>query len=421
LITATVLIAGLGATVAYFVTKKPVYQVDTRILTQRQTGPSSVRGGYDDLPTRSAWELVHQRENLVEIVRAAKLLPEEDAPRARPRANLSYYLGVLAGREVAIATEDPLDVLVAVLHKRLGVAVEDGTITISLIWPDPQQAYDVVQAALRNFLEARYVQEVRAADEVISVLQGRAAGLRAEYEAANDEAHRRAARKLPRAPLPRARAPSEELARLQANADAKLRALTDVEEFRRRRVSDLQAQLEQARNTLSDAHPKVVGLRKDIEVASRDTPQLETLREEEREARKAYLARLAKEQPSAPGGAVALPAIEVTSGTPEEEPRVRQLRMQAEQMSLRLSAAQLELDAARAAFKYRYNVIWPPQLPTEPVSPNPKKIFPAGILASIVLALLLAAAPDLVLGRICEPWQVDRVLRIPIVGRLHRR
>jgi hypothetical protein len=419
LIVAFVFLAGVAATVAFFATKRPVYQVDAKILVQRSPGPSSVRSAYEDIPTKSAWELVHRRENLLALVRAAKILPGDTGPRAPRKLGLAQRLASLAGREVSLGTEDPEDIVVGALDKRLAVTAEEGTIALSLVWPDPQQAYDVVNAALQNFLEARYIQEVRAMDEVISVVQGRAAAVRAEFEAASEEARRRSARQ-PRPTAPRARPPSEELVRLQASLEAKQRALADVEEFRRRRVSDLQAQLDETRNTLSDAHPKVLGLRKDIEAASRDTPQLESLREEERNARKLYAERIAREVPSTQSPTtVTIPAIEVTSASPtDEDPRVRQLRIQAEQMSLRVSAAQIELDAARAAFKYKYNVIWPPQLPSEPVSPNPKKIFPAGIVAALILALLVAAAPDLLRRRVCEPWQVERVLKVPILGRL---
>jgi uncharacterized protein involved in exopolysaccharide biosynthesis len=418
-----VLLSGFAATVGYFLMKKPAYEVDAKVLIQRQLGPSSVRSGFEDSPTKSAWELVHRRENLVALVQAAKILPEQETTRSPRTPGLAQRLQALVGREVSLGNEDPMDVLVGVLHKRLVVAAEDGTITISLTWPDPRQAYDIVQGALQNFLEARYILEVRAADEVISVVQGRAAAVRAEFEAASEDARRRNAR-LPRTtagrPLPRP--PSEELVRLQAQLESKQRALADVEEFRRRRLSDIQAQLDQARNSLSDAHPRIVGLRKDIEAASRETPQLEALREEERAARKAYSDRVARENPG--GGAAApsqLPAIEVNASPIDDDPRVRQLRVQAEQMSLRVNAAQIELDAARAAFKYRYNVIWPPQLPTEPVSPNPKKIFPAGLVASLLLALLVASAPDLLRGRILEPWQIERQLQVPLLGRIDDR
>ena len=86
-----------------------------------------------------------------------------------------------------------------------------------------------------------------------------------------------------------------------------------------------------------------------------------------------------------------------------------------------MSGAQLELDAVRAAFKYRYNVIWPAEVPVDPVSPNRTKILGAGLLGALLMAFLAAAAPDLQSGRIVERWQVERSLDLPILGEITKR
>jgi capsular polysaccharide biosynthesis protein len=85
-----------------------------------------------------------------------------------------------------------------------------------------------------------------------------------------------------------------------------------------------------------------------------------------------------------------------------------------------VNAAQVEREAARAAFKYRYSVVWPPQVAREPVSPNPKKVFAVGGFAAVVLALLAVVGPDLLSGRIFERWQVERGLRLPVLGDMRR-
>src|SRR5206468_1114555 len=40
----------------------------------------------------------------------------------------------------------------------------------------------------------------------------------------------------------------------------------------------------------------------------------------------------------------------------------------------RIDSARIELDTARAAFKYRYNVIKPPQVPRKPIKPNSARL-----------------------------------------------
>lgn len=413
-----VFLLGVLATAAYYRTRDPVYRVYTTILAQRpQALPSPARSPFGDVPAQSAWEMIHRRDNLVALVKHAGLAEDHtavDRARLSLRDRLDSLPLIGAG---APSPHDPVEDLVLALDKRLLVQVQEGTITISLEWPDPQQAYAVVEGALENFIEARHLQEVTAIDEVISVLRARVATLHKELQDATA-----AARRQPPAPvrtLPAPRQPSEELVRLQTLLAAKQRALQDVEDFRRRRLAELQLALQQSLNTLSEAHPTVIAQRQEIAALMRDSPQVETLREEERRLRSQYAERAAREGTTA-AGPVAL-ANEPPPARPEEDPRVRDLRDQYEQMYARVSAAQVELDAARTAFKYRYNVVWPPQLPREPWGPNPLKIFGAGLLASIALAVAAAAAPDVIRGRVLLRWQVERKLRLPVLGEVDQK
>lgn len=417
LVFAGVLFACLGATAVSFFVRTPTYHVEAKVLAQRQQAlPSVVRSVYDDLPTRSAWELIHRRENLAAIIRQAKLQLEGGDASARGVGLGERLLAWLRRSPRPVEPDSPEDVLVRILDEKLAVTVEEGTITIEIYWPDPDEAYQIVLATVQNFLEARHVQEVASIDEVISVMEGRAASLREELEKAVAEARVAAAR--PARP-PHVRQPSEELVRLQSLLEAKERAIQDVEAFRRRRLADLQAQLDQARNTLSDAHPTVISLRKDIAALSVESPQIDILRAEEQKLRQQLSARMAQEGFQGTPAVVAAP-VTTLGANQEEDQRVREARLQYEQMLARINTAQVERGAARAAFKYRYNVIWPPQVPKEPATPNPKKLFLLGGFASLVLAFLAVAAPDLVRGRILERWQVEKGLDLPIVGEIRR-
>ena len=86
---AAVLVVGLVASAAYYKLKTPVYRVEARILAQRQQAlPGVVRApGGEDAPQRSAWDLVHSRDNLVALVEQAGLLarggPESGADATR--------------------------------------------------------------------------------------------------------------------------------------------------------------------------------------------------------------------------------------------------------------------------------------------------------------------------------------------------
>ncbi len=420
-----VFLAGAGGAVAYYRLRTPLYRVETRIMAQNQGfGALGRKVTPGDAPTRSVHDLVHRRENLVALLEHAGAKPvPEPAPEGLERlaALASEALATLAGGP-AQAPEDPLDALVRRLDKALVVTAFDETVTFSVEWPHARQAYLLVDGALQNFLEDRHVQEITMADEAISLLQPRVAELREQVARVGDELRRTAAdrevtRRAARVALPApGEEPAEDLAWLKVSLDSKERAVADVEEIRRRRLTEAQAQLDAQRTILSDAHPTVAGLRQDVAALTRESPQITALREEARKVRAEYAARLAQaprrvvrpqrpyEEP-APG-----------QGPIEENERVREARFQYQQMVDRLAVAKLERDAAGAAFKYRYTVAWPAELPRSPSSPNPTRVFGVGLLGALLLAFGAATALELRRGLIVQRWQVLRQLRLPILA-----
>jgi uncharacterized protein involved in exopolysaccharide biosynthesis len=420
-----VLLLGLGAATGYYVLKKPVYYVETRILAQRQQAlPSMIRtAGGDEAPTRTASEFVHQRENLLALVREANLAPVSRNPAAGPTGGV---ISRLLGNE----EEDPFNSLVVSLDRALKVTTGDGVITISIEWSDPQQAYHLVESALQNFLEARQVQDITAFDEAISLMQGRVAVLRQQLD--REEA-REASPSLQSEPVPspegvpartgstRSQQPAtEELARLKSMVAAKERAVRDMEDARRRRLLELQAQLEERRGIYSDAHPTVIALRREIESLGTESKQLLSLRDEESTLRAEYAARLAAE-PRPARTYRALPSQATRSGSGMESERLREARAQYQNMINRVNEAQLALDTARAAFKHRYTVIRPAEVPRSPYSPKPLRVFGLGGVLAILLAALAVALPDLTSGRILERWQLERALDLPVLANFGAR
>src|SRR5207253_56188 len=56
----------------------------------------------------------------------------------------------------------------------------------------------------------------------------------------------------------------------------------------------------------------------------------------------------------------------------------------------RLDAARIELDTARAAFKYRYGVVRPAQIPKNADKPKAAVLLGGGFVAGLLLGLLAA-------------------------------
>ena len=78
------------------------------------------------------------------------------------------------------------------------------------------------------------------------------------------------------------------------------------------------------------------------------------------------------------------------------------------------------MDTAKAAFKYRYSVIFPPQLPKAPFKPNPMTLWAAGVVAGLLFAILAAVVADLRSGRLLETWQVRRWLDLEVLAEVRR-
>jgi hypothetical protein len=246
---ACIFLSGVLASTAFYLMRTRIYHVETKILAQKQQPFPSVVRPIDDVPTRSASDLIHRRENLVAILKTTGLYTEGQ-PARLPWYRRALRLVVPA----APRDDDPLNAIVMRLDKALIVTAGEGTLTIEIDWSSPQQAYRLVEAALQNFLEARQQQEITTIEDVVTQLQSRAATLRQQLDEVVQQAQREPARGAPashagaspsRAAIPQARRVSaEEMARLRSQLERKQRTIRDMEEFQRRRLADLQAQLD---------------------------------------------------------------------------------------------------------------------------------------------------------------------------------
>jgi hypothetical protein len=86
----------------------------------------------------------------------------------------------------------------------------------------------------------------------------------------------------------------------------------------------------------------------------------------------------------------------------------------------RIDSARIELHTAQAAFKYRYAIVEPPELPKKPTKPNVLLIVLGGFALSIGAAVLAAGGKDLASDRFVEAWQVRRRLPIPLLAEVEK-
>jgi uncharacterized protein involved in exopolysaccharide biosynthesis len=239
-----------------------------------------------------------------------------------------------------------------------------------------------------------------------------------------------------------------ELPRLKEAIASKRQEIARLEEAHQQQLSTLQAKLGQLMAVYTPTHPSVLTVQHNIDALSQEPAQIAELKvaagnlETDYQKRVAAVAELQREGQRKEEAEEALSASRHEGASPTEEGRISppapaedrdasngedtdftsiQLRLELNQiMSVldRTDSARIELAVSQKAFKYRYTVITPAQVPKSPVRPHAVRILGAGLLASLILALVAVAVKDLLSNRILEQWQIERQLGLPVLGTL---
>jgi hypothetical protein len=431
-----------GLTVGALAVVPRSYHVEAELLAQRQVmmaalgNPTRSVPGEADAPTRAAAETVRRRDNLVSLIKQTTLLERFEQSRAPIIKARDWVVRELTG---PVSEEERTENLVELLEKRLYVFASEGTVTIAIDWPEPQAAYQLVDTAQQNFLEARHASELASIAESIAILERHASTVQESIDSAMDEVKRASSQK----PEPVRRAPTSakppptnegqnaEAQRVKGVLEAKRRAIRDLEDFRKKHLTELQAELTQQRQVFAEAHPNIVRLEQSIAAQSEDSPQLSALRREEHDLTQEWLRLGGKPEDEQRDEAKELRAASVLpqarhlldgEGTAEQyaKSRLRFVIGEYESLMQRIEAARIELDTARAAFKYRYSVIKPAKLPKTAETPKTPRFLGIGALLAFLSAFGTAALVDWRSGRIVERWQVERALGVPYLGQIEK-
>ena len=454
----------VGVAVGSLFALPKTYHVEAKALAQRNSA-LPVRGdepGADSL-TRVAAETVLRRDNLLALIQQTDLLRYTREHRAPVQRARDAIVKALHGRRDSEAEQ--VDALVETLETKLAVWTSESgsTVTIAIDWSDAPMACRLVDAAQRAFLDARYAREITALAESIEILRGHTTSLKADIDEAVGGIERmRAVRDLPKAdvpattPSPRPRtlsiqhavaphatAPNPELQQLRVQTDAKVRAVDELEEFRRRRLSELQAHLAEERTTYTENHPAIGDLKQSIAAMSVESSQVTTLRQDVASLKAEYDRRSAGAT-DGPAPATTSTFTSLATGAVTTPPQLSsdvlrtdldlredrdpgmvyargQLRDAMDKYAaLRnlIQTGQIDLETAKAAFKYRYSVVTPAHLPRSPTKPNVPVVILAAFIAAILCSLLLAVLADIRTGQVLERWQIERLLDRPILGEI---
>jgi hypothetical protein len=444
------LTAGLGVAVA--ATMPRPYAAETKILAQRNlltpalSNPSRQVPREADNPTRNVADMVMRHDSLVSIVKDLDFVRRYRMSRSPLVRLKDRVLGEPP------TEEERLRGIVTALEKKLTVVTDDSTVTISVEWSDPMLAYDFIGRIEKNFLEARYDDEVAMISDAVAVLQDHAKDqldqldrALAEYQSVLAELGPRSVATTNQVIImgrPRVGGSAPVDPQLMGALEEKRHQIKSLEEARQRELESLQQQLMQAQLTMTSHHPTVIALQQKVDSLSRPLAELAQLKREER----ALMAQIAppapppvKETPPATQGnedsriASNGPVAAVPVAPPDvpgmahwdDNGRARLARSRLEgaihnyqDIQARIDSANIELEIARTAFKYRYTVVKPAEVPKHPKKPIAIIVGVGSILSGLLAAMLACVFAERRRGRILEQWQVRRKLKVDILGEL---
>lgn len=444
-VAALVLAGVLVATAAIVAVLPRSYFVQSRLLARRNlvmpalgNPRRAVPLGEADAPTRMAAEAVMSRENLERVISQAKLM-ENFEEVLSPLGRLRYRVRELISGPRS--DTERLNGMVGMLEQYMWVVANEGNegqVTIGVSWRDPNAAVRIVQAAQENFVQRRYETEVALIEESIGILERYVGDARQTIQesmtASRPASLDGGAPRLPAALQPRTNQKrAEEIVSLQGALRAKEGAVAQLETEYRDRIARRRAELNDLQSRLGTAHPQVLAAQRAVQAAESDS----TVLQESRSDAAALLAQLT----NLGGSRTLSPYAEGTAPATREyverwlsnrsdsleSPDVTYARSRLkiaianyEDLVDRLESARIELETSKAAFKYRYTVIAPAQLPEKPATPNVPRLLIVGVLLAVMLSVFAVTALDVLRGRIVEPWQLHRQLGLPVLGEVRK-
>ncbi len=463
-------VAALGVTIAE--TIPSTYNSQVKLLAHQDLvlpalgNPGRTVPRDADDPTRNVSEMILRRENLVALVKDADLVDRFDTTRPPALRLKDHVFELMRG---PLSEENKLRGLVTILEKAVTVAADGQTLTIGVDWGDPDMACDLVTLIQKNFLEARYDSEVAVISDAINLLQDHAKNHLADVDAAladleKARAQRQAERATEAGPARfaaarphavggphavaggAAAAPVGGAAAAPSDAatalDEKRQQIRTLEAERQRQIEAFQTQLAQAQLTLTPLHPTVVALRQKLDALAQPSPDLQELKTEERALMSQIVPVAMAVAPAATPARVAGPAVDpgaapapaaapvqaaaqgqqaqqdVDPATTLSTAKLAEAVRRYQDIEGRIEAANTELDITRTAFKYRYTVLTPAEVPSKPKKPVAQLIGAASLPFAALLALLVGVIVDLTKGRILETWQIRRKLKMEVLGEL---
>lgn len=443
-----VFLVTLSAAAASLTVLPKMYRVTTRILTHRAyvlpalVSPRRSIPLAADAPTKGAVEMLRSRQLLEEVIERARLKDTWDETRPPIGRLKDTVRTALLG---PISEEDFHEALLEMLDKRVIAYVDDDVVVTQVEWHHPDVALAISEAVQETFLRNKKDGELSEVRETLHILQENLESAQRTMDAAATEFQRVVKSKTSgasegpvkmrtirvrksaggdsdEAPDPR------EIAQLERDLADVRNVLRGEEQRYQTRLDQANAALSGLRQTLGPEHPDVQNAIRAVEERSRVPQELLRLRAQEAELVR-QLRRFDDRAAPKRGGAyetVEVPAnaVEDRGGRMEmTDPDIERALSTLEQriaryneFVLRLEDARTELATADAAFDHRYFVTMPPLYPKKHVKPKVPMVLGGGFVAALFLAFAFALGVDLASRRVLEPWQIERLTGVAVLG-----
>ena len=420
------------------------YEVESRVLVQRTTpvgqqqqfvSPEEMRN-----LAREYEEQVMARDNILAIVKQKNLVARWDDMR-QPHRRLIDKINRKLGKPLP-TDDEKFEALVGNIEKRMKVWVDATTVTVKLDWSEPEAARDIVDAAVKNFLEARFQSEVGVIPARLKIQEGFVAQAHKDLESAATDLVR----------LQKANDPTKKVnvvipqlpqgvndKPVPIDADPVLKQKLDnvrgqlqgAQQAKQQRLAELNQQLIEKQQTLAPAHPEIIGLKDTIRATEASTsPQVTQLKAEEA----AIVSEMAAQQRAAQAKADAprptrvntpapvptpAPAPEVLAASAPKSVQDAQVRFDTvtntyQALVKQLQELQVQMQEQEAQYKNRYKITRPAEAPNGPKRPVGLIAVAIGIMATIAAVLLVAALADRFSGIFYEPRDVRDRLGLPV-------
>lgn len=423
-----IVLMGAGLTAAAVRLAPRTYQSIGEILVVTNDDGQGQGWNTENKRQQLEWERqVRSREAIDGIVRDAQLVEKWDDTR-QPYRRLLDEINAKMGDKPP-STEQKFGAVESILENNLKLTIDQATVSIQCEWSDPEASRDIVQAALSRFIDKRYQTEVGTILTRIKPLEDQLEAARLVLEridpslAPPKEAPTEATPAEKLVVIAKERSPEAvEAERMLPGARERQQAaaakLGEIEGAKQAKIQRLEAEKADKSATMAAGHPEMTSIILTLQKAREDTPELIAARAA-KSAADAEVSRLAEQ------AGVNIPKAQqryVPTQAPTKKmdelttQRITAARDEYGKKKDALDSDNLKLRVAEAAFKSKYQITRPPDVPMAPKKPVGLMVGLGGALATLLLMLTLATLRDRSVGIFFEAKQVRDRLKLPVLG-----